>query len=268
MSISSSTAVQNGGNRFFLPIGNRSRLPVLKCAAGCSLPVGMDASKPVIPPESLRWGGHSLLVSAHWLQTHFGIGADVLGNALDEVMSWGVELDFSNGLWIDHELLSKLVTYTQLKFAFRPDQQQWLFRILAAKSGITKAISIRQPWAWLIVNGFKDIENRNWYTQFRGEVFIHAGKSIDRAEYAAAQELFAAIAPSECLPPPERLRRGGFVGTAEISGCVQHSLSPWFTGRFGFRLQQQKAIAFIPHKGQLGLFNVPARMVWEVGGIQ
>ncbi len=42
-----------------------------------------------------------------------------------------------------------------------------------------KALSIMQPWAWLIVNGHKDIENRNWPTRFRGPVYIHAGKKID-----------------------------------------------------------------------------------------
>ncbi|WP_245839042.1 ASCH domain-containing protein [Yersinia kristensenii] len=37
-----------------------------------------------------------------------------------------------------------------------------------------KALSIRQPWAWLIVNGYKDIENRTWNTKCRGPVLIHA----------------------------------------------------------------------------------------------
>jgi ASCH domain len=31
-----------------------------------------------------------------------------------------------------------------------------------------KVIVIRQPWAWLIVNGIKDIENRSWRTRYRG----------------------------------------------------------------------------------------------------
>jgi ASCH domain len=37
-----------------------------------------------------------------------------------------------------------------------------------------KALPIRQPYAWLIVNGHKDIENRAWPTKFRGRVLIHA----------------------------------------------------------------------------------------------
>lgn len=35
-----------------------------------------------------------------------------------------------------------------------------------------KAITIRQPWASLIVHGIKDIENRSWQTNFRGRVLI------------------------------------------------------------------------------------------------
>ena len=37
-----------------------------------------------------------------------------------------------------------------------------------------KALSIQQPWAWLIVNDHKDIENRDWRTHYRGPVLIHA----------------------------------------------------------------------------------------------
>jgi len=35
-------------------------------------------------------------------------------------------------------------------------------------------LSVRQPWAWLIVNGHKDVENRTWSTQHRGDILIHA----------------------------------------------------------------------------------------------
>lgn len=37
-----------------------------------------------------------------------------------------------------------------------------------------KALSIKQPWASLIAQGIKDIENRTWKTKFRGRIFIHA----------------------------------------------------------------------------------------------
>lgn len=41
------------------------------------------------------------------------------------------------------------------------------------------ALSIRQPWAWLIVNNHKPVENRSWPTSFRGRFLVHAGKTRD-----------------------------------------------------------------------------------------
>jgi hypothetical protein len=50
-----------------------------------------------------------------------------------------------------------------------------------------KALSIRQPWAWLIVNGQKDIENRCWKTHFRGKIYVHAAKGMTRGDYLACE---------------------------------------------------------------------------------
>lgn len=40
-------------------------------------------------------------------------------------------------------------------------------------------ISIRQPWAWLIMAGHKTCENRSWDTRYRGTLAIHASGSFD-----------------------------------------------------------------------------------------
>lgn len=40
-----------------------------------------------------------------------------------------------------------------------------------------RALSVRQPWAWAIVNGHKRIENRTWAPRYRGTLLIHASKS-------------------------------------------------------------------------------------------
>ena len=50
-----------------------------------------------------------------------------------------------------------------------------------------KAISIRQPWAWLIVNGYKDVENRTWKAKYTGALLIHAGASRFGLRDAEAQ---------------------------------------------------------------------------------
>ena len=118
------------------------------------------------------------------------------------------------------------------------------------------ALSIRQPWAWLIFHTGKDIENRSWTTQFRGRILIHAGKGMTQMEYEEA-ELFVL---EECrenikIPPPSQLERGGIVGSVEIVGCVSSSNSPWFCGPYGFVLRNPKALPFRPCKGQLGFFK-------------
>lgn len=43
-----------------------------------------------------------------------------------------------------------------------------------------KAITIKQPWATLIAEGYKEYEFRTWKTKYRGDILIHAGKGIDK----------------------------------------------------------------------------------------
>lgn len=123
-----------------------------------------------------------------------------------------------------------------------------------------KALSIRQPWAWLIVNGHKDIENRCWKSGFRGKILVHASKGRCRESYETAAkhcELASAMTSKTIeLPAFEDLERGGIVGTVEITGCVERSRSPWFLGEFGFTLENAKTLPFRPYKGALGFFKV------------
>lgn len=124
-----------------------------------------------------------------------------------------------------------------------------------------KALSIRQPWAWCIINAGKDIENRDWPTRYRGAVAIHAAKGMTRDEYEDCLDACHGI--SLCSPFPsglampafEDLQRGGIVGVAEIVDCVSASRSPWFFGRYGFVLRNVAPVPFIPVKGALGFFD-------------
>lgn len=114
-----------------------------------------------------------------------------------------------------------------------------------------KALSIRQPWAWLIVMGHKDIENRTWPTSFRGEFLIHAGKAFDHAGYQWVMSEMGVA-----LPEPARFERGGIVGSAEITDCVTQHDSRWFSGPFGFVIINGRARRFRPLSGKLGFFEV------------
>ena len=43
-----------------------------------------------------------------------------------------------------------------------------------------KVLTIKQPWATLIMQGDKRFEFRSWQTKYRGDLLIHAGKGIDK----------------------------------------------------------------------------------------
>ncbi len=117
-----------------------------------------------------------------------------------------------------------------------------------------KALSIRQPWAWLIVNGHKDIENRSWTTRFRGEILVHASKGMTQDEYLEADIIAAENGVT--IPPFKELERGGIVGKVTITDCVSKSDSPWYMGQYGFVLKGGEPLPFQPYKGALGFFEV------------
>lgn len=123
-----------------------------------------------------------------------------------------------------------------------------------------KAISIRQPWAWLIVNGYKDIENRTWETRIRGTVAIHAGKAHGRAEREDYDRV-RAKRPEIAMPPFDKLHFGAVVGSVEIVDCVSQSKSSWFSGPIGFVLANGKPCKPVHMGGKLGFFDVPDSLV-------
>ena len=43
-----------------------------------------------------------------------------------------------------------------------------------------KALTIKQPWAALIIEGYKIYEFRSWKTNYRGKILIHAGKTLEK----------------------------------------------------------------------------------------
>lgn len=119
-----------------------------------------------------------------------------------------------------------------------------------------KALSIRQPWAWAIIHAGKDIENRDWRTNFRGPVCIHAGDHMTRDEHFFAAGFMRGLARTPRIPD---LQRGGIIGVAEVVDCVEASASPWFMGQYGFVLRNARPVPFIPVKGALSFFDWRSR---------
>src|SRR5690606_32660057 len=108
-----------------------------------------------------------------------------------------------------------------------------------------------------IVNGFKDIENRDWRTGFRGRFLVHASKGLTRGEWADAIDtaLHCGLTAEQLAGAQfDALQRGGIVGSVDLVDCVTDHLSPWFFGKHGFVLRNAKALPFVPWKGRLGFF--------------
>jgi len=123
------------------------------------------------------------------------------------------------------------------------------------------ALSIRQPWAWLIVNSTKRHENRVWSERyparrFRGLFLIHAARGMTREEYDwACQFAEHCGVPTSYVPPFEDLPRGGIVGHANAVDFVEASTSPWFTGPGAIVITDPVPLPFTPCRGMLGFFR-------------
>jgi hypothetical protein len=112
-----------------------------------------------------------------------------------------------------------------------------------------KALSIRQPWAWLICHGYKDIET----------VMIHAGQTMTGPDYESCLIFCAGVSDAACsaIPRFETLQAecGGLVGEVELVDCVTQSRSPWFCGKYGFVLKNALTYYFTPCKGTTFFFH-------------
>ena len=132
-------------------------------------------------------------------------------------------------------------------------------------SGV-KALTVKQPWASLIIRGGKDIENRDWRTNYTGIVAIHSSAKMSREDMEDACDLMRQFVPHFSANRFQQDRygfpTGAILGTVDIVGCVSQSDSPWFVGDYGFVLRN--AVAFpepIPCKGALGLWRIPGEFV-------
>ncbi|QLG96669.1 ASCH domain-containing protein (plasmid) [Pseudomonas yamanorum] len=119
-----------------------------------------------------------------------------------------------------------------------------------------KTLSIRQPWAWLIVHGGKDIENRSWLTKYRGRFLVHAGSGMTKKEYAFAAEYAKRL--GVIVPPANELLRGGVIGSVELIDCLASHESRWYMScNKALVLCDPRPIPFFSVPGRLGFFDIP-----------
>lgn len=122
---------------------------------------------------------------------------------------------------------------------------------------ILRALSVRWPWSWAIVEGLKPWENRPRRFHYRGPLLIHASKTLVRTDCEAASEF---IERRSGRRPPAVPVVGGIVGAALLVECVEplpRDRGWLFAGQFGLRFERPLVLPFRACRGALGLFSLP-----------
>lgn len=165
----------------------------------------------------------------------------------------------------------------------------------------TRALSLIQPWAWAVVHGPKDVENRVWWSGLRGPFWIAASAQVTRRYYEQAREIIQARSPGLRVPALEELDYGCIIGSASIVDCIlpggfklenedrdhgairaqlhrarahgnppgpRHPLHPhrWhFPEQYGYVLADRRALAKpVPCKGHQRWWTVPADVLQKL----
>ena len=123
-----------------------------------------------------------------------------------------------------------------------------------------KVLTIKQPWATLIMQGDKRLEFRSWKTNYRGELLIHAGKGIDKEAMKRLSKYIPEDLPSEKI-----------LGKVKLVDCIEMSTEfkeillkenkdiypdSSFKENYGWKLENVEVFdKKIETKGKLGLWE-------------
>ncbi|NUS82701.1 MAG: ASCH domain-containing protein [Streptomyces sp.] len=157
---------------------------------------------------------------------------------------------------------------------------------MTTATGTHRGLTIRQPWAFAIAEGFKTVENRTRRTNYRGSLLIHAGLKHDGTVPIVRYSRDAAIrlddlggsgnfyearaaVPSVLYQPHPTLALGAVIATARLTGCHEAAdgcCAPWgFPDQWHWELADvqplQRAIA---KAGALGLWTPDAGLLEAV----
>ena len=122
-----------------------------------------------------------------------------------------------------------------------------------------KALTIKEPWATLIVEGYKKYEFRTWKTNYRGKILIHAGKSIEKDQLKkfepyhlnyANGEIIGEAYITECIKVDESFNKELIKENELVYGNTGH------IANYAWKLENiKKYKEKIPCNGKLGLWN-------------
>lgn len=132
-------------------------------------------------------------------------------------------------------------------------------------------VSLWQPWAWLVVHGPKDVENRTWTLPkgMLGKVIhIHASLKEDTWAWTEAQSLCLrnGYDPAQ-IPSAIKLQYGGIIGRVRVVEYLPPAPSgepraPWhMPEQWGWRLAERTPVSFVPMRGYQRFWRVPASVI-------
>ncbi len=123
-----------------------------------------------------------------------------------------------------------------------------------------KVLTIREPWASLIINGYKKYEFRSWKTNYRGKILIHTSQKIEKEMLSRFKDY-----KLNCVS-------GSIIGEAELTDCILvdeefnqnlRKIDNVVYGKsnhvekYAWKLENiKKYDKPIPMKGKLGLWNI------------
>lgn len=135
-----------------------------------------------------------------------------------------------------------------------------------------KVLSIKEPHASLLLTPYKDIETRSWATSYRGEIYLHASKSMpsyakEKAMWDRVLNLYNTY--ERVYGESIRLRNGLIYAKAELVGCLKMTTENiamlpqmeidagyYEPGRYMWVLRNITPLPEpIPAKGHLGIWN-------------
>ena len=128
-------------------------------------------------------------------------------------------------------------------------------------------LSVRQPYAWAIVSGIKDVENRSWSTKIRGRIFIHAGKNKDGVDDGMDDLRGKGVRK---LPKEQDLVFGAIIGSVEILDCVDKHGSKWIAkGKIGFLLEKPRKLKVpVSMKANAKMQRVPEKVLKKIQSLK
>jgi len=127
--------------------------------------------------------------------------------------------------------------------------------------GNMKVITIKQPYASLIAEGYKEYEFRTWKTKYRGDILIHAGKSVDKKAMEKFKHLglnyplgciIAKAIITDCIAIDEDMRKMLFKKDRLVYSGVVNDLT-W--EGYGFKIDSIERIKPIYVNGKLSLWD-------------